>query len=115
LLGRPVGHVLAVGDVDEGHPQRRLPGGRGGQRRLGPHRLQQRQGDRDPEALEGGAAREQQVLLHFLSLLARRFWNGSLLTIWVTRAENLYFSLPRFLTISSTKQRSVRSTPRPRA
>ena len=62
LLGRPVLHHGAVGDVDEGHPQRRLTGGGGprARRTQGPHgrsRCQERKGDRGTQAPEEGPAR----------------------------------------------------------
>ncbi len=52
-LGRPVGHVDAVGNIKERHPVRRArrSAGHGG-RDQGPHRFEPRQGHRGAQASE---------------------------------------------------------------
>ena len=93
IARRPVGHVDAVGDVDERHAQRRTAARSADPAASGPapHRLQQRQGDRDAQALQGRpSARSSTDRLMACLRSASGSRNGSLSTMASTSAENRY-------------------------
>ncbi len=91
---RPVGHVRAVGDVDERHAARRLRPAFAPAR---PAPGASRPAAAGPRPCRGRATPSagRSPCLHFDFSGVVRIWNGSLLTISISRAENRSFSLPR--------------------